>query len=290
MKFCTFRQRGVEQVGVISSNSQSVYALKELSAGIEKMEELIEQYENLKNEIPLKMEQLTPIPLEQVELLAPIPQPKHDILCVGLNYRLHALESAKFAGREYQKPEHPVYFSKRVNRAVGPDGTIAAHANITEKLDYEVELAVIIGKTCSKLAPDQVFDAIFGYTVGNDVSARDIQKAYGQYMFGKGLDDFAALGPWIVTKDEFNEPPHLNLKTYVNEELRQDSNTADLIFDLPYMISELSQGMTLEAGDILLTGTPAGVGMGFNPPKFLKAGDEVICEIEGIGKLRNTIG
>lgn len=109
-------------------------------------------------------------------------------------------------------------------------------------------------------------------------------------MFGKGLDDFAALGPWIVTKDEFNEPPHLNLKTYVNEELRQDSNTADLIFDLPYMISELSQGMTLEAGDILLTGTPAGVGMGFNPPKFLKAGDEVICEIEGIGKLRNTIG
>lgn len=289
MKFCTFRQQGVEQVGIISQNNQSVYALKELDPTIEKMEELIEKYPELKKEIAEKIEQLTPIPLEQVELLAPIPQPKHDMLCVGLNYRLHALESAKFAGRDYQKPEHPVYFSKRVNRTVGPNGTIDAHSDITEKLDYEVELAVIIGKTCSKLAPEEVFDAIFGYTVGNDVSARDIQKVYGQYMFGKGLDDFAALGPWIVTRDEVNEPPHLNLKTYVNGELRQDSNTADLIFDLPYMISELSQGMTLEVGDILLTGTPAGVGMGFNPPKFLNAGDEIICEIEGIGQLRNTI-
>ncbi|MGG5332437.1 fumarylacetoacetate hydrolase family protein [Enterococcus sp. AZ163] len=290
MKFCTFRQKDVEQVGIVSSDNRAVYALKELNTTINKMEELIENYTALKEEILTNRDQLTPIPLDQVELLAPIPHPKHDVLCVGLNYQLHALESAKFAGREYQKPEHPVYFSKRVNQAVGPNGRIPAHANITEKLDYEVELAVIMGKTCSKLAPEEVFDAIFGYTIANDVSARDIQMAYGQYTFGKGLDGFAPMGPWIATKDEFPEPPHLNLKTYVNGELRQDSNTSDLIFDLPYMISELSQGMTLETGDILMTGTPAGVGMGFIPPRFLKAGDEVICEVEGIGQLRNTVG
>lgn len=289
MKFCTFRQQGEEQVGLVSADEQTVFALKELDASITKMEELIENYSSLKEKLKEQADQLTPIPIDTVELLAPIPQPKHDLLCVGLNYRLHALESAKFAGREYQAPQHPVYFSKRVNRAVGPNGTIQAHGDVTEKLDYEVELAVIIGKKCSKLSPDEVFDAIFGYTVGNDVSARDIQSAYGQFMFGKGLDDFAPLGPWIVTKDELSQPPHLNLKTYVNGELRQDSNTSDLIFDLPYMISELSQGMTLEPGDILLTGTPAGVGMGFQPPKFLQAGDEVICEIEGIGQLKNTI-
>ncbi|MGM0215122.1 fumarylacetoacetate hydrolase family protein [Enterococcus sp. AZ109] len=289
MKFCTFRYLENELVGLVSADEQVVFDLKEVDASITKMEILIEKYPDLEEALAEKINQLTPISMDEIELLSPIPRPKHDILCVGVNYRLHAIESAKFAGREYLAPKHPVYFSKRVNQTVKPDGMIQAHADITEKLDYEVELAVIIGKTCSKISPDEVFDAIFGYTVGNDVSARDMQAAYGQFMFGKSLDGFAPLGPWIVTKDELSQPPHVNLKTYVNGELRQNSNTSDLIFDLPYMISELSQGITLEPGDILLTGTPAGVGMGFQPPKFLQAGDEVICEIEGIGQLRNTI-
>ncbi|GCF93379.1 hydrolase [Enterococcus florum] len=288
MKFCTFKQ-GKIKVGLVSEDEQYVYPLDERFPEITKMEDLITAYPTIKDRINKAKDEVTPLPLAEIKLLAPIPQPKHDLLCVGLNYKLHAIESANFAGREYQPPVHPVYFSKRVNQAVGPDGAVFAHEDITNKLDYEVELAVVIGKTCSHVAPEEVFDYIFGYTIGNDISARDLQFAYGQYTFGKGLDHFAPIGPWIVTEDAFSRPPHINLKAYVNDELRQNSNTEDLIFDLPHLISELSQGITLEPGDIVLTGTPSGVGMGFNPPKFLKKGDVVVCQIEGIGTLKNIV-
>jgi 2-keto-4-pentenoate hydratase/2-oxohepta-3-ene-1,7-dioic acid hydratase in catechol pathway len=208
---------------------------------------------------------------------------------VGQNYTAHALEGARYAGKEWTKPDWPVYFSKRVDRCVAPGGVIPAHADITSELDYEAELAVIIGKTASKVKPGDVFSHIFGYTVANDVSARDIQHNHVQYTFGKGLDGFAPMGPWIATVDEFAVPPRLNVKTRVNGEPRQDANTSDFIFDIPRLISELSSGITLEPGDILITGTPAGVGMGFQPPKFLRPGDEIECEIEGIGILRNVV-
>ena len=229
------------------------------------------------------------IPLDSVKLAAPIPHPRHDILCIGQNYLAHAIESFKFKGLEYQKPSHPVYFTKRVNRAVADGECIPAHADITSQLDYEAELAVVIGKRCDHVKPEDVFAHIFGYTIVNDVSARDLQYAHSQYAFGKSLDGFAPMGPWIVTADEIPAPPALRIGTRVNGEVRQDSNTGDFIFDIPYMISELSGGIVLEPGDIVITGTPSGVGMGFTPPRFLKSGDVVECEIEKIGTLRNTV-
>ncbi|MGE4284740.1 MAG: fumarylacetoacetate hydrolase family protein, partial [Clostridia bacterium] len=229
------------------------------------------------------------IPITAVEISAPIPNPRHDILCIGQNYTEHAIESAKFRGIEYQKPTYPVYFSKRVNKAVAHNGFISSHADITSKLDYEAELAVIIGKECSHVAPEDVYDYIFGYTIINDISARDIQVNHKQFTFGKGLDDATPMGPYIVTIDEFDAPPLLSVKSKVNGELRQNSSTNDFIFDIPFMISQLSAGITLYPGDIFITGTPSGVGLGFNPPKWLKSGDIVECQIEKIGILRNTV-
>ena len=149
---------------------------------------------------------------------------------------------------------------------------------------------MIIGKTCSKVSREEAFEYVFGYSIGNDISARDVQNRHKQYSFGKGLDDSFPMGPWIVTKDELPSPPHLRIQSWVNGEPRQDGNTDDFIFDIPELISQLSQGITLEPGDILITGTPSGVGMGFHPPKFLKSGDVVTCRIEGIGTLENVVG
>ena len=161
---------------------------------------------------------------------------------------------------------------------------------MVDSLDYEAELAFIIGKDAKNVKEEDAFDYIFGYTIMNDVSARNLQTAHKQWYFGKSLDGFTPLGPVIVTKDEFDYPPKLDIKSYVNGELRQDSNTELLIFGIAHVVSELSKGMTLKAGTIISMGTPAGVGMGFVPPRFLKKGDVVTCEIEGIGKLTNTIG
>jgi 2-keto-4-pentenoate hydratase/2-oxohepta-3-ene-1,7-dioic acid hydratase in catechol pathway len=229
------------------------------------------------------------IPAGDVRLQAPIPRPRHDILCIGQNYLAHALEAARYLGKEYVKPTHPTYFSKRVGLPVGHGGVIPAHADVTAKLDYEAELAVVIGKRMDHVPPENVFEHVFGYTIVNDVSARDRQMDHTQFTYGKGMDGFAPMGPWIVTADEFAAPPHLDIKTRVNGELRQDSNTSDFIFDIPYLLAELSRAMVLEPGDILITGTPSGVGLGFVPPKFLRPGDVVECEIEGIGMLRNTV-
>ncbi|MCL2069046.1 MAG: fumarylacetoacetate hydrolase family protein [Oscillospiraceae bacterium] len=231
------------------------------------------------------------IPLCDVSLEAPIPIPKRDVICIGQNYLAHALESHRAAGTEYKPLERPTYFIKRVSRAVKPGGEIPAHSGLTQKLDYEAELAVIIGKRCTKVAKEDVFPYIFGYTIANDVSARDIQRGYGgQWAFGKSLDGCAPMGPWIVTADELQSPPVLKITARVNGEGRQEGRTDDFIFDIPHIVSELSRGITLMPGDIIMTGTPSGVGMGFDPPKFLRPGDVVECEIEGIGVLRNVVG
>ncbi len=183
----------------------------------------------------------------------------------------------------------PIYFSKRVNRAVADGEEIDGHFDIVEGLDYEAELAVIIGKDAKNVAESDVFEYVFGYTVLNDISARNLQTSHKQWYFGKGLDDFTPVGPWIVTKNEFENPPALAIRSYINGELRQDSNTGLMINGIAKVISELSQGMTLQAGTIIAMGTPAGVGMGFEPPKFMKQGDVVKCEIEGIGTLTNRV-
>jgi 2-keto-4-pentenoate hydratase/2-oxohepta-3-ene-1,7-dioic acid hydratase in catechol pathway len=182
-----------------------------------------------------------------------------------------------------------VYFSKRVNRAVAPGDPIQGHLDLDEQLDYEVELAVIIGRDARNVRKELAYDFIFGYTILNDVSARSLQGKHKQWYFGKSLDGFTPMGPCIATEDEFARPPALGIQSSVNREPRQFSNTNHMIFDIPHIISELSGGMTLKAGTIISTGTPAGVGMGMQPPRFLKKGDVVRCEIEGIGVLENMV-
>ena len=283
MKLVTFIYKDKEQPGVLSPEGTHVIPLE----GWATLEAFIT---DCAGESPAsRLPDAAGIPLSEVRLTAPIPNPRHDILCIGQNYLAHAIESCQFKGIEYVKPRHPMYFGKRVNRAVASGEPVPSHSDITKQLDYEVELAVIIGKRCDHAKPEDVFDYIFGYTIVNDISARDIQNAHVQYTFGKSLDGFAPMGPWIVTIDEFQSPPDLRISTKINGDLRQDSRTSDFIFDIPHIISELSSGIVLEPGDIIITGTPSGVGMGLKPPCFLLPGDVIECEIEGIGKLINTV-
>ena len=231
-----------------------------------------------------------PVPLEDVTLLAPIPRPRQDVICLGMNYRDHEKEAARYDAEAFTK-EKPaaVYFSKRVSRAGDPDGTIPRYKGLVERLDYEAELAVIIGKTARNVKAEEAGAYIFGYTVLNDVSARDLQTGHKQWYFGKGLDGFTPMGPCILTADETAFPPALDISCTVNGEERQRSSTSLLIHSIPEIIQELSAVMTLLPGSIIATGTPAGVGMGLDPPKFLEAGDVVACTIQRIGTLRSTV-
>lgn len=230
------------------------------------------------------------ISIDSVEILSPIISPLQDVLCVGVNYLEHAKESATFKGEKFETRDYPVYFSKRVDEMVSPFGEIPLNGDITNMLDYEVELGVILCNDIYKPSRDEVLDSIFGYTIINDISARDLQKRYKQFYFGKSLKGSCVMGPCIVSKDEFNnEIPSLDIQCYVNGELRQNSNTRNMIFKIDSMLYELSHAMKLKSGTILSTGTPSGVGMGFNPPRFLKGGDLVECKIEKIGSLKNFV-
>lgn len=231
-----------------------------------------------------------PIAVQETELLAPIPEPKQDIICLGINYMAHAVESARYKKEAFGgDTPYAVYFSKRVNECTAHNGQISAYRDIVDSLDYECELAVIIGRDCKNVKKEDAFKYVFGYTILNDISARNLQTRHKQWYFGKSLDGFTPMGPCIVTEDEFERPPVLEIKSYVNGELRQNSKTDLLIFDIPHVIEELSHGMTLKSGTVISMGTPSGVGMGFQPPKFLKHGDVVECYIENIGTLRTYI-
>jgi 2-keto-4-pentenoate hydratase/2-oxohepta-3-ene-1,7-dioic acid hydratase in catechol pathway len=211
------------------------------------------------------------------------------VICLGVNYKDHAKEAKRYDSEVKDEYPAPVYFSKRVVEAVAPNGFIESHPGLVERLDYEAELAIIIGKTAKDVKAEDAGDYIFGYTVLNDVSARVLQTTHKQWYFGKSLDGFTPIGPCITTADEIASPPALKISASVNGELRQDATTDLLITGIPAIIEELTSGMTLLPGTIIATGTPAGVGMGFDPPKFLKAGDVVECTIEKIGTLRNTV-
>ena len=297
MKLLTYIVGKKEMIGVLNQEETWVYPV--LAAGMD--------YTDMKNLIreigPSEMEMLQYIlkkephdvpgaaPMEDVKVLAPIPEPDQDIICLGINYAAHAEESARFAKDSFQKDheKQAIYFSKRVNRAVDPEGGISAHRDMTQQLDYEAELVVVIKKDAKNVTRENVRDYIFGYTIMNDVSAREVQNAHKQWYFGKSLDNFTPLGPWITTEDAIQYPPKLKIQSKVNGELRQDSNTELFLNDIEDVIVELSQGMTLKSGTLIATGTPSGVGMGFVPPKFLNVGDVVECIVEGIGTLRNTI-
>lgn len=233
---------------------------------------------------------LSAVPLSQVTLDAPIPLPRRNIFCVGKNYHEHA---AEFAASGFDSsaaagvvPKHPIIFSKLPESVIAHHVPVEIDPKVSTAIDYEAELAVIIGKGGRGISKADAFDHVWGYTIINDVTARDMQGKYSQWLIGKSQDTFCPMGPWAVTADEFDLETAA-VRCFVNGDLRQNSPVSQLIFDIPTLIATLSEGITLNPGDIIATGTPAGVGIGHNPPIYLKAGDVVRVEIDGIGALEN---
>jgi 2-keto-4-pentenoate hydratase/2-oxohepta-3-ene-1,7-dioic acid hydratase in catechol pathway len=228
--------------------------------------------------------------LEKVILLAPIPRPRKNVFCVGWNYLEHFEEGAKARPHVQEMPAHPAFFSKAPTTVNGPYADVPAHRGVTEKLDWEVELGVVIGKGGTNIKEADAMTHIFGFTVVNDVSAREVQRQHGQQWFkGKSLDGHCPMGPWIATADEIADPQDLDIACRVNGVTKQQSNTRHMYFKIPRILAELSAGLTLEPGDIICTGTPAGVGHARTPPEFMQPGDVLETEIRGLGLLRNTI-
>lgn len=227
---------------------------------------------------------------EGAELLAPIPNIRKNVLCVGRNYAEHITEGDRAQKQQVGVTEYPVFFTKPPTSIVGPGGDVLTFPSVSKQTDYEVELAVIIGTPGRNIAKSDAMKHVFGYTILNDISARDVQRRHGGQNFkGKAFDGSCPMGPWIVTADAIDDPHALPISLTVNGEIRQNGNTADMIFDIETLIASLSEGMTLEPGDIIATGTPAGVGYAMDPPSFLKDGDTVTCNISGIGTLTNPV-
>lgn len=229
------------------------------------------------------------IDIDKVKILSPIPYPRRNIICLGKNYLDHINEVKSLKNVSGDIPAYPIYFSKIAYPAIGQGDFVDSHSETVKELDYEVELAVIIGKEGKHISKEDAEDYIFGYTIANDISARDLQQNHMQWHKGKSFDTFCPLGPYVAHKSVISFPPTLDIKSYINGELRQNGNTSQLIFDIPTIISDLSSGITLYPGDIILTGTPAGVGAGFNPPKYMYPGDKMECCIENIGTLVNWV-
>ena len=227
--------------------------------------------------------------LSDVQLTAPIPRPRKNIMCLGWNYAEHAKETALLRGQEAKAPEYPVFFTKAPTTVNSPYGNIIIDPTVSVEIDWEVELAVIIGKGGKNIPEEHALSHVFGYTVLNDVTARDLQSRHKQFFKGKSIDGYCPMGPWIVTVDEIEDPQQLAVRLRVNGITKQDGNTSMMIFPIRTIIAILSKGMTLEPGDIIATGTPSGVGFTRNPPEFLKAGDVMETEVESIGVLRNVV-
>lgn len=299
MRFVTYQQNGVQHVGLLTQNDDKIIPLAEAEKNllgtslipdsmlgvINKQEKVFPIIRTIQEQFPESA--YIPISENAVKILAPIPRPTKNIFCVGLNYRDHIKESAKAVDANI--PEYPVLFSKAPTAVTGPNSIVKSFAGIVTQLDYEAELAVIIGKEGLGIKKENAYEYVFGYTILNDISARDLQFRHRQWLLGKSCDTFAPMGPCIVHKSAISNPEQLNILCKVNGEIRQNSNTKHLIFDIPTIIEIISLVTTLEPGDIIATGTPAGVGLGFNPPKYLKSGDVMELEISEIGTLRNII-
>ncbi|RUX01733.1 MAG: FAA hydrolase family protein [Mesorhizobium sp.] len=285
MRVATFSISGERRVGLVDLDAQTIapfdFSVDQARSGI------LALVERNGAGIPRT---LSPIPLAQVEIEAPIPQPRRNIFCVGKNYHEHAHEFAR-SGFDSSAgagaiPKHPIIFSKVPESVVANHASVLIDPSVSTAIDYEAELAVIIGKGGRGISRENALDHVWGYTIVNDVTARDLQGKYSQWLIGKSQDTFCPMGPWAVTRDELDLAT-AGIRCFVNEDLRQDSRISLLIFDIPTIIATLSQGITLKPGDIIATGTPVGVGIGFDPPKYLKAGDVVRIEIDGIGTLEN---
>lgn len=291
MKLYTIEQDCIRKLAVSFAGEEQLYLLKENGFPYETMQQLIEGWNDELQEALYQLKEKGEPMTGTYRLCAPIPVPRQDVICLGINYYAHAKEAAGFSEEAFggERPK-TIYFSKRCSYSPGSGEKIPSYEGLVDSLDYEAELAVILGKDTKGVSKENALKSVFGYTVLNDVSARNLQTAHKQWYVGKGLDGFTPMGPCIVTADEIPDPQCLDIRCFVNGELRQNSNTALQMQNVAGAISELSQGMTLLAGTIIATGTPAGVGMGFKPPRFLKKGDVVRCEIERIGALENEIG
>jgi len=300
MYFVNFLKDNKEHIGVLGADAKRVICLgcaeKEFfgtSIIPSTMREIIEKQDIALPQIKKIMEKAAATPsakaildLQGLTIKAPYRNPPRNILCVGLNYHAHVLE---FEKTDKAVPQFPIIFTKPWTAIADPDVAVDGHANETQSYDYEVELAIIIGKDGKNIPKERAYEYIFGYSIINDLSARDLQKRTSQWYSGKCLDESAPFGPYVVHKSAIADPQNLNLRCSINGELRQDSNTRLMIFDIPTIIAAVSNGATIQAGDIIATGTCPGVGMGFNPPKSLKKGDTMVLEIEKIGTLKNTI-
>jgi 2-keto-4-pentenoate hydratase/2-oxohepta-3-ene-1,7-dioic acid hydratase in catechol pathway len=275
LKLVTFRLEGRELVGALTPE------------GIAPLRQFGSMLELIQAGVPQRLPEER-IAMEHVELLAPIPRPAQDVIGLGMNFADHTTEAARFHPTMVREG-YAVYFAKRVRAAVADGGVIDSHPDVTQQVDYEAEVAVILGKDAYQVKKERAGEYIFGYTIVNDVSAREVQTRHKQFYLGKSLDSFTPMGPCIVTADEFSFPPEIGIRCRVNGELRQDGNTRQWIYGIQDVIEDLSAGMTLEAGTIISMGTPAGVGMGFDPPKYLQPGDVVACEADGIGILTNHV-
>lgn len=290
MRFVSYKYNGQTYCGLVLENmvlpldSRTGFKVDSMLDLIKKMDPALER------EIArLASSTANLLPLAAVKLLAPIPFPKRNVFCLGKNYEEHAREIGATRISDAGIPEAPIYFTKTASPAIAHEDPIAFSSHATNQVDYEVELAVIIGREGVNIKREEAFEYIFGYTIVNDVTARDLQVNHKQWFKGKSLDTFCPMGPCIVYKDEIADPVELDIQCRINGELRQNSNTRNMIFDIAYIIHDLSKGVTLKPGDIICTGTPSGVGMGFDPPRFLKDGDVVECYIQNIGCLTNQV-
>ncbi len=287
MRVATFSIAGERRVGLVDVEGETIapfdFPVEAAKSGVLA---LIEHGDG-----PLPR-MLTPLPLASVELEAPMPRPRRNIFCVGKNYHEHAHEFARSgfdsSASAGAVPKDPIIFSKVPESVVATHSNVLIDIRVSSAVDYEAELAVIIGKEGRCISKEDALGHVWGYTIVNDVTARDLQGRYSQWLIGKSQDTFCPMGPWAVTRDEF-DLASAGIRCFVNGDMRQNSKISLLIFDIPTIISTLSQGITLKPGDIIATGTPAGVGIGFDPPKYLKAGDVVRVEIDGIGALENRI-
>jgi 2-keto-4-pentenoate hydratase/2-oxohepta-3-ene-1,7-dioic acid hydratase in catechol pathway len=287
VKLVNFRSGAVEGVGVLDADRGSVRSLEYEGRPASHLLPLLEAWD------PDAARAVgEDIPVSSVELLAPIPRPARNVFCVGKNYYEH---SAEFASSGYDAtdqgesiPKLPIFFTKPSTTVIGPGALIDPHHGLTTSLDYEAEITVIIGRGGRAIPRERAMEHVWGYTLINDVTARDLQRDHRQWFLGKSLDTFCPMGPWAVSADEL-AGTDVVVEALVNGELRQHASIRDLIFDIPTLISTLSAGLTLEPGDLIATGTPAGVGLGFDPPRFLQSGDVVCVRATGLGELTNSV-